>query len=163
MNNHTVDVITATENFARLFPLANERNLRIIALNRRDYKGSTLYSPEELSALPSLRTGGKDAEKAQAGFLTDRGFEIARFLARMIKDKDIPKISDNGVHGGIVLVGWSLGAITTLAFLANMSTYPYEIRELLSSHLRALLVYGSVQLAAKNASSLIRYDRPSKQ
>lgn len=86
-----------------------------------------------------------DAEATQEAFLSDRGLEIAYFLVRLIKEKAIPKIDKGGGEsGGIVLLGWSLGAITTLAFLANMWSYPSEIQETLKSYLRAFLVYGKV-------------------
>lgn len=78
--------------------------------------------------------------------MRDRGREIALFLMRLIEKENIPKMSKEGNEGGIVLLGWSLGALTTLAFLADLSTYPGEAREILSSHLRAFLIYGELQV-----------------
>ena len=135
-------LLADTESFSRLFPVAHSQCLRVIALNKRDYKGSTLYSADELAALCGSDCSTEDAVKAQEAFWGDRGREIALFLMRLTKKENIPKMNKEGNKGGIVLLAWSLGSLTTLAFLANLRTYSTKAREILSSHLCAFLIYG---------------------
>lgn len=78
-------------------------------------------------------------------FLRDRGLEIARFLVWVIRELQIPPISQSGDEGGLALLGWSLGNITTLAFLSNLRTYPRDIVETLEPYLRTFVMYGTSQ------------------
>ncbi|THH03872.1 hypothetical protein EW145_g5939 [Phellinidium pouzarii] len=123
------------QNFSRLFPLAQKYNLRIFALNRRDYTGSTPYTRAELDTLT-----GSD-EDARLQFLKARGLEIARFLVWVITEKKIPQISADGTSGGLAVLGWSLGNVTTMAFLSYLSTYPQEVIETLGPFLRTFFIY----------------------
>ena len=134
------DLHPTPEIFKRLFPLAKQHKLRIVALNRRDYDGSSLFSPAELRVL-----NGPDS-LAHADFLNARGSEIANFLAWLVNKENMQLISvhdDNKQSGGVVVLGWSAGNITTVAFLANMDTYPDPVRSVLDSHIRAQFIYGS--------------------
>ncbi|KAI5121420.1 hypothetical protein M0805_006183 [Coniferiporia weirii] len=123
------------QTFSRLPPLAPRHNLRIIALNRRDYTGSTPFSPAELADL----TGS--SEPAHTRFLQARGAEIARFLVRMVVEKNLPRASADGKSGGLALLGWSLGNLTTMAFVSNLDTYPREVLETLEPYLRTFFMY----------------------
>ena len=124
-----------SEIFSKLFPAAQTHNLRIIALNRRDYVGSTPYSPAELSVL----TAGDDEHFA---FLHARGLEIARFLVYVVKELKIPPVSADKKEGGLAVLGWSLGNVTTLAFLSYLKTYPSEVIQALNSYLRSFFLFG---------------------
>lgn len=124
------------ENFSRLLPLAKKYNLRIIAVNRRDYVGSTLFSAAELEAINS------DSEDDHLEFLRARGLELAQFLIWMIREKKIPKASANGREGGLALLGWSLGNVTTMAFLRHFETFPKDVAETIEPYLRTLIIYG---------------------
>ena len=77
-------------------------------------------------------------------FLGERGLEIALFIGWAIKEKSLPPIKIEGASasGGIVLLGWSLGNITTLAFLANLDKYPVELNRVFKSYLRRFDMYG---------------------
>ncbi|KAL5488023.1 hypothetical protein ACEPAI_6131 [Sanghuangporus weigelae] len=123
------------QNFSRLFPLSAKYNLRVIALNRRDYVGSTPFSESELDILKD----GTDEAKEQ--FMRTRGLEIARFLVWLVKELNIPPASEDGKSGGIALLGWSLGNITTMAFLGNLSSYAEDITETLEPYLRTFFIY----------------------
>lgn len=124
--------------FARLLPHAAQHDLRVIALNRRDYAGSSPFSNEELAAID------RDDQDAQDEFSKMRGLEIAEFLVWVIDELGIPKASPDGKTAGLVLLGWSLGTNTALAFLAHLSTYPAAIREKLEGYLRTLVLYGEL-------------------
>lgn len=94
-----------SENFSRLMPMAAMHDLRIIALNRRDYEGSTPFTAAELDDLLS----DNDAKHRQ--FLQARGLEIARFLVWVIDELKIPPKTEalstaNRSH----MVGWLLWA-----------------------------------------------------
>ncbi|THH03632.1 hypothetical protein EW145_g6133 [Phellinidium pouzarii] len=116
-------------NFSRVQERCSTCNIRVIALNRRDYVGSTPFTPNELALLYS-----KDEEK-QKQFLHDRGLEIARFLVWVIDELKIPE-------GRLALAGWSLGSITTLAFLRHLPSYPEDIISKLTPYLKTFFIYG---------------------
>ncbi|KAH8116198.1 hypothetical protein DFH11DRAFT_1725694 [Phellopilus nigrolimitatus] len=123
------------QSFARLAPRAAAHGLRVIALNRRDYAGSTPLAPAELAALR-----GPDP----APFLRARGLELARFLAWVVAEKRIPPARADrggGGAGGLALLGWSLGNVTTLAFLGHLRTYPRALVDALEPYLRTFFLY----------------------
>ncbi|KLO10048.1 alpha/beta-hydrolase [Schizopora paradoxa] len=128
--------------FARLLPKAAEHNLRVIALNRRDYAGSSPFSSNELAAID------RGEPESQDEFFKKRGLEIAEFLVWVTEELGIPKarstVSPGGKSqpkGGLCLLGWSLGTNTALAFLAHLSSYPSTVREKLQGYLRTLVLY----------------------
>ncbi|KAH8114770.1 hypothetical protein DFH11DRAFT_1593365 [Phellopilus nigrolimitatus] len=121
--------------FSRFLPLAHKYNLRVIALNRRDYSGSTPFSDPELDVI-----NGKD-DNAHRDFLRKRGLEIAHFLVWVISEKEIPHASEDGSSGGLALLGWSQGNVTTLPFLAHLDSYPHEIITTLEPYLRTFILY----------------------
>lgn len=111
-----------------------------MALNRRDYVGSTLFTPEELSQLNSL-----DPQQHKT-FLKARGLEIAHFLGWIIREQNIPKASEDGSSGGVALLGWSAGNITTLAFLRHLDSYPSEVVAALEPYVRTNILYGMLSI-----------------
>ncbi|KAI5117098.1 hypothetical protein M0805_009725 [Coniferiporia weirii] len=122
-------------NFSRLLLRAHAQNLRVIAFNRRDYTGSTPFSPAELAAI----SGTDGAE--HVGFLRARGLEVARFLLWVVSEKNIPKANANGTQGGLALLGWSLGNITTMAFLRHLRSFPRDLVDALAPYLRTFFIY----------------------
>lgn len=130
-------------NFSRLMPLAAKYGLRIIALNRRDYVGSTPFTTAELDDLLS----DDDAKHRQ--FLQARGLEIARFLVWVIDELKIPPKTEavidgeSKTYGGLALMGWSLGNIQTILVLGHLMTYPREVVEKLKLFFRTLFIYGT--------------------
>ncbi|KAL5521136.1 hypothetical protein ACEPAG_9058 [Sanghuangporus baumii] len=126
--------------FIRLFPLAPSYNLRIIAINRRDYTDSTQLSDSDLALLFSSNT------ENHKQFLRSRGLEIARFLAWVIDELKIPlqeSQRDGARDGGLTLLGWSLGSITTLAFLRHLPSFPKELVDKLAPYLKTFIIYDS--------------------
>lgn len=126
------------EIFSRLLPLAQSHNLRVIAFNRRDYAGSTPFSSAELAAI--TRADGSE----HVDFLRARGLEVARFLLWVIREKKIPQASADadGARGGLALLGWSLGNVTTMAFLRHLRSFPSDIVDALAPYLRTFFIYG---------------------
>ena len=124
------------EGFRKIISKAHKYNLRVIAIYRRDYAPSSLFTDQELADL-----GSDDSTKHKA-FQQARGLEIARFLLYVIKDLKIHPISDDGKTGGLGLLGWSAGNLTTLAFLRNVDTYPSDIPPILEKYLSGIILYG---------------------
>ena len=82
-------------------------------------------------------------DDAFPSFLQARGLEIARFLAWVIREKKIPRASDDKKEGGLAILGWSLGNLTTMAFMRYLNTYPSDVLEALRPYLRTLFIYGA--------------------
>lgn len=120
--------------FQKVMALAANYGLRIVGINRRDYPGSTPFSPSELSVL----SGGSDDERV--GFVRARGLEIATFVDRFIENQGVPPISEDGKSGGIALLGWSLGNAIVISTISCCDTWPTELQSRLKTHLRALIL-----------------------
>ncbi|KAF9020543.1 alpha/beta-hydrolase [Hymenopellis radicata] len=129
--------------FHRLIPMAAANNLRLVIVNRRDYPGSTKYTDEELQ---SLKEGKQE-------FLEAVGRETLTFLSWYVKNHDIPKLSADRKLGGIVVLGWSLGAATPLAMLAYPETIPKELYDSVEPYLKQAVLYDPPLLA-------FGYDQP---
>ncbi|KAK1235463.1 hypothetical protein PQX77_001315 [Marasmius sp. AFHP31] len=115
-------------------------NLRILALNRRDYPGSTPFSDSELEALR-----GEDDGLTQK-FHDNLGRHLWLFLRKFIDEEVVPPIAtdDSGGKkkrtGGIVVMGWSYGAAFAIAAFANPEVVG-DAYELLERYVKGLLVY----------------------
>lgn len=77
----------------------------------------------------------------ESNFMRERGLEMAKFLVWLVENLDIPPVSAQG--GGIALLGWSIGNVTTMAMLRFLPTFPNEVRDVVISYLRAFIVYGA--------------------
>ena len=139
--------------FERLFPFAAAHNVRLVAVNMRDYGGSTPYSLDDLADLWSM-----DAER-QAKTLRARGFEIVAFLLWFIRKENIPSLSQGNQGGfnggGISVLGWSWGCKMALSCFARAHDLKPADRDFLGSYLRALILFGEYQASLTIALSLI--------
>ncbi|TFY61623.1 hypothetical protein EVJ58_g4397 [Rhodofomes roseus] len=122
--------------FKRVQELAQDANLRIVAVNRRQYAGSTPVPDAESAVLVS----GSDEQKAE--FLAARGLELAQFAVTFIRKEGTPPISTDSKGGGVALLGWSSGNTATLAMIANVDRLPSDMQSCLAVHLRALIMQG---------------------
>ncbi|KAL0563146.1 hypothetical protein V5O48_018930 [Marasmius crinis-equi] len=122
--------------FEKLQSQAQTHNLRIVALNRRDYPGSTPFSDVELEDL-------KSGDEARARRVFDSaGLHIALFLRKLIEEEGIPLPSEEaGRRGGIAVMGWSLGALTAmLPFAVPKSVLGEATYGLLERYVRGLII-----------------------
>ena len=119
-------------------PFATAHNVRLVALNRRDYPESSPYSPEELAALSS----NDNATRGNA--LRATGLQFGAFLAWFIDTQGTPPMAEdaNGKReGGIAFIAWSLGHTSAAPLIAYPDLLPENQRSLLKAHLRA---YGTL-------------------
>ncbi|KAK7053764.1 AB hydrolase-1 domain-containing protein [Favolaschia claudopus] len=113
--------------FQRLNPVAKSNGLRVIAVNRREYPGSSSFSDEELAKFAT----GTDAERAT--LLEQQGRDLAMFLDGLITDH-LPQT------GGVALVGWGMGNLFLMPLVACISTLPEATRKRLSSFVRSIIM-----------------------
>ncbi|KAK7025992.1 hypothetical protein VNI00_015823 [Paramarasmius palmivorus] len=116
--------------FEDLQVLAPSKNLRIMALNRRGYRGSTSFTPAEMD---DMCQGSRD-------FLDRRMLELAEFLTTVIRIEKTPKLDTDG-RGGIAVLGWSLGVMTALSLFSNPSLLDFETGVLLGGYLKQCILY----------------------
>ena len=120
----------------RVIALAPKSGVRFVAVNRRDYPGSTALSPEDINVLNS----GTDDQKAD--YLKARGVEFATFVNLFAEKNNIPPISPDGTAGGFGLVGWSLGCAFVLAAVAAVDALPAPAQARWKAGARALILQG---------------------
>ena len=132
--------------------------MRLVTMDRRGYAGSTPFSEEETSLIdPLLSVTSSEDETPSATsrsnrvvsghyttFLQQRGAEMARFLAWFIEKENVPPRSKGAGRaiGGISLLGYSLGNITTLSMLAFASTLDPGLMKKLEPYLRKVIMFG---------------------
>ncbi|KAI0700662.1 hypothetical protein C8T65DRAFT_657414 [Cerioporus squamosus] len=135
----TFVVSDATEHFTAIFErimkTSVDAGVRFVALNRRDYPGSTPLTEDDLRVLES----GTDEERA--AFLRTQAVQLATFIDRYIQQNSIPAISPDRKTGGIILLGWSLGCTFGLSILSNADIYPEATRTRLALHLRTYIMF----------------------
>ncbi|KAJ6579492.1 hypothetical protein DFH09DRAFT_1445551 [Mycena vulgaris] len=122
---------TDSDGFVRLHEYAHSNNLRVILWNRRDYRGSTKYTNEELE---DLREGRKVFQDRLA-------IQTASFLAHFIKHENTPKLTADRRSGGFILMGWSFGNATTLALLSDPAVIPDALYKTVEPYLMSFVLY----------------------
>ncbi|KAL0580248.1 hypothetical protein V5O48_001753 [Marasmius crinis-equi] len=125
--------------FEKMLIAAPQKGVRVVAIQRRHFPGSTPFSPEELSTTLS---GGTEAERVT--YSEARGHELALFIAEFISKFNLPPAS--GAKGGSVLLGWSVGGILPVLAIRHSKTLPNDVKERLGAHIRSLIVYESAPL-----------------
>ncbi|KAL0563546.1 hypothetical protein V5O48_018520 [Marasmius crinis-equi] len=124
--------------FEKLQSQAHAYNLRVVALNRRDYAGSTPFSDDELDALK----GGDDTRAR--GSIERLGLHIALFLRKFVEEEGVPSVTNAGngrKRGGLAVMGWSMGALTAIAPFANPNALGEETYGVLKGYIRDLILY----------------------
>ncbi|KAJ6530686.1 Alpha/Beta hydrolase protein [Mycena capillaripes] len=125
------------DGFVSLHEFAHQKDLRVILWNRRDYRGSTKYTAEELEDLAAGRKVFQDRLAIQ----------LAWFLEHFIKHENTPKVSLDRRSGGFIVMGWSFGNATTLSLLADPAVLPTALYETIEPYLRSLVLYDPPHLA----------------
>ncbi|TFK54470.1 hypothetical protein OE88DRAFT_1733125 [Heliocybe sulcata] len=120
-----------SHSFHKLLPLASSHNLRVVVVNRREYRGSSRYTEEEITHL----------QEGRKLFLERIGLHVVEFLQYFAETYDIPKITVGKDKGGIAVMGWSIAVATVLAMLGHPDTIPKEYYERLEPYLRTAVLY----------------------
>ncbi|GJE91915.1 alpha/beta hydrolase [Phanerochaete sordida] len=121
--------------FDRVMDIAPQHGVRFVAINRRDYPGSSPLSRSDLEALSS------ESADAKAAFLRARGVEFATFICRFAAQHNIPAASPVGKSGGFAVLGWSLGCAFAHATVSHFDTLPAGPKEYFSQNLRGLILF----------------------
>ncbi|KAI0316477.1 Alpha/Beta hydrolase protein [Amylostereum chailletii] len=121
--------------FQKIQPIAHARGIRVVAVTRRGFPGSTPFTPSESA---TVRTGSTASKNA---WMDDRGRELATLVSNFIKDEQLPALSKDGKTGGVALFGWSLGVPFVLNPLVSTPTLPADVRKRFCNNLRAVLLY----------------------
>lgn len=122
--------------FSRAIALSAKYNIRLVAITRRDYPGSSLLSDEDVNTV----IDGPTEKRLQA--LAERAGEILLFIKQFIDINNTPPISSSG-GGGFSLCGWSLGNMQGLSVLAFGNRFP-DLVEKLTLYLRNYILYGGL-------------------
>ncbi|KAJ7156538.1 Alpha/Beta hydrolase protein [Mycena crocata] len=110
---------------------AHKNNLRVILWNRRDYRGSTKYTDDELD---DLKAGRKIYQDRLA-------LQTAWFFHHFIQHENIPKLSVDRKAGGFILMGWSFGNATTLALLSDPAVIDKPLYDSIEPYIMSLVLY----------------------
>ncbi|KIM92126.1 hypothetical protein PILCRDRAFT_57414 [Piloderma croceum F 1598] len=118
--------------FQKLIPDSPSNNVRLVVLNRREYSGSSKYTDAEIDDLVSGRKS----------FFEQLALEVTHFLLWFVQTYNIPRISNNGKSGGLAIMGWSIGSITSLAVLGQPEVIPEASYRTLEHYLREMILFG---------------------
>ena len=100
----------------------------MISINRRDYPDSTPYTQAELD----IFARGTDEERYT--LMINEGINLSLLLDGLINELGLPP--------KIVLVGWSLGVVYTLAMLASIASLPEAVQERLTRSVKKMVIWG---------------------
>ncbi|ESK89692.1 hypothetical protein Moror_16909 [Moniliophthora roreri MCA 2997] len=120
--------------FAAMQALAPANNLRVVAMDRRGYRGSTPFTEPEME---DFRNGKRDS--------VDRLMRVfVAFLVSFIEKEKIPKLQEGG---GVGVMGWSSGVITALSIFSDPDTMGPETYSMLEEYLKDVILYDPPYLA----------------
>lgn len=135
--------------FNRLLPLASQYNIRLVLVNRREYPGSSLFTDEDLNKLKN-----KD-DAVHIEFARERAEGIATFINVFKYQEGIAEASPDGRSGGVSLMGWSSGALHTIALLGYADLLSEDLKKSIEPYLRSYIVFGELRRFYEgNASSV---------
>ena len=157
LRSHSAFDIATLGTFSRLIPISKAYNTRIILVNRRDYPGTIPYDEEDLKILQSCLAPPEDEigirREKLLDFTKERGGELYDFLNQLILDAELPVAQKEKNTGGIIVVGWSFGAVWMLALLAYVSSLPAD-NEALGKCIRRIVCHGNhPQFLRRNLST----------
>ncbi|KAK1216475.1 hypothetical protein PQX77_020892 [Marasmius sp. AFHP31] len=122
-------LVPTPEIFEKILEIAPSKGVRLVAVQRRPFPGSTPFTPEELQI--TLTGGSSDEERA--AYAEARGHELANFIDRLIQKFQLPAISANG-QGGSVVWGWSISALLPVWAIGNAKTLPADVQTRLGAN-----------------------------
>ncbi|KAF6757952.1 hypothetical protein DFP72DRAFT_889486 [Ephemerocybe angulata] len=126
--------------FQKVIDLAQASSVRIVAMNRSDYPGSSTLSEKELTLL-----SGSEADCVL--YLSNRGADVLAFVDGFIQENRLPAISEDGQTGGVAILGWSLGSSFAIAALASALKADSAVQSRLAKYIRALILEDPASVA----------------
>ncbi|KAJ8507960.1 hypothetical protein ONZ45_g9717 [Pleurotus djamor] len=120
-----------SHSFEKVHGFSVSRNCRTVALNRRDYGGSTAYSVSELD----------DLTHGRPKFLHTAAITMAHFVACFVQENHLPLPSQTRTTGGVVVVGWSSGALPGMLWLEGTSGIPPMTCNILHRYVTRLVLF----------------------
>ncbi|KAI0341809.1 alpha/beta-hydrolase [Trametopsis cervina] len=123
--------------FRPMFQYAEANNLRFIALNMREYPGSSPFTDEEFERFQSSDS------RIQSVALRDQAFEVASAIAQLIETQDIPAPQQDGERqlGGVSILAWSIANCVIYSLFSNIAQLDPRVSAVLDRHLRTFFMY----------------------
>lgn len=137
--------------FVHMHEYAHQRNLRLVNVNRRGYRGSTKFSDADLDDFG----GGRQIYHHKLAL------QLSQFLEHLVLVEKIPLPDVNRKSGGIVFLGWSFGNATSLmsipcrsrslnpapygylyTLLSDPDAIPRSVYETIEPYLLSVVLYG---------------------
>ncbi|KAG6918723.1 hypothetical protein DXG01_012208 [Tephrocybe rancida] len=112
--------------FQRLENLAGSRQLRTIALNRREYPGTSPYTIAERRVI----CNGSSIERADV--MQQQGVLISLAVDTIIQQLSLPT--------GVAIAGWSLGSAFLVSMIASVNALPEDLRLRLKNHVKSFIL-----------------------
>ncbi|GJE99279.1 alpha/beta hydrolase [Phanerochaete sordida] len=119
--------------FEKLATVAKSSGVRLVAIMRRDYPGSTPIPPADVE---SISTGTDDD---RAAYLRARGIEIAAFVDKFVETHNVPPPTASGKGGGFAILGWSMGSAFANAAVVNADALNEAAQARFSRYMRSLI------------------------
>jgi len=125
------------KNFDRVHTHAAANNMRVIALQRRNYPGSSPYTEAEIV---EMKNGSKS-------ILDGFAISMAYFINYLAHNLSIPKVSQDRKSGGVALVSWSMAALVAMPLFSDLEVIPSELHPVLEDYVKDLVFYEPSELS----------------
>ncbi|KAF8975375.1 hypothetical protein BDQ17DRAFT_1267995 [Cyathus striatus] len=119
------------DTFRKLHNFAAAFNIRLIVMTRKDYRGSTPYTDEEL----------EDLNNGRQVFLDQLAVLVAFFTRYVITALEIPKVTSDKRGGGISLLGWSIGISSVLPLFSGCSAVETQLYDEIKDYMKGIILY----------------------
>ncbi|KAF8992675.1 hypothetical protein BDQ17DRAFT_1253724 [Cyathus striatus] len=117
--------------FRRLHSFASASNIRFIVMTRKDYRGSSPYTDEELN----------DLNNGFPIFFDRIAVVVANFIRYVIKTLDIPKVTSGNRGGGVSLLGWSIGVASILPLFSGCTAIGGKLYNELKDYVKDIILH----------------------
>ncbi|KAJ3566393.1 hypothetical protein NP233_g7033 [Leucocoprinus birnbaumii] len=117
--------------FEPLHEIAAQYCLRLFAINRKQFAGSSVFSHTEIN---ELRNGDPI-------FLDHLTVLLGHLTEHLIKEHHLPPPNAERTTGGIMILGWSLGCAVANTLLSNSRLFHPEQYDVLRRYIMKLVLY----------------------
>lgn len=117
--------------FQRMQAAGIKQNIRTFTINRPEYAGSTKYTDAQI----------QEIVEGRKVFLDRFQLQLAHLLNLIISEAKVPQFDKSKKTGGIVIMGWSLGASFGLTLLGDPDIIPRELYNVIEPEVTDLILY----------------------